>query len=186
MDKHYQAEDPVGEMNEFLTLEGFNPQDCASMLTAAYVKQAGCFTLSTIDIETDRTVQSVSDEDNRLQVTSCVTSGFSNKARAGSRTGNDLYPGTINIMVIVNGCMTDACMANAIITATEAKTAALQDLGVTLDNGKSATGTTTDAVLIAATGRGRVLHYAGTATQLGYLLGKTVYDGLIASGRLCI
>jgi len=38
-----------------------------------------------------------------------------------------------------------------------------------------ATGTTTDAIVIACTGRGRLLPYAGAATDLGFLVGRTVY-----------
>jgi adenosylcobinamide hydrolase len=47
-----------------------------------------------------------------------------------------------------------------------------------------ATGTTTDAIVIAATQRGRPYKYAGTATKLGYLIGKTVYDATQVSALL--
>ncbi|KIL40528.1 hypothetical protein SD70_13310, partial [Gordoniibacillus kamchatkensis] len=46
-----------------------------------------------------------------------------------------------------------------------------------------ATGTTTDAVLVAATGRGPLHRYAGTATEVGYLIGRTVYDAVLDAGR---
>jgi adenosylcobinamide amidohydrolase len=48
-----------------------------------------------------------------------------------------------------------------------------------------ATGTTTDAVLIAAAGGGSgpFHRYAGTATEVGYLIGRTVYDATLAAGR---
>ena len=38
--------------------------------------------------------------------------------------------GTINVIILTNAKLTDAAMARAIITVTEAKTAALQDLKI--------------------------------------------------------
>ncbi|WP_194830533.1 adenosylcobinamide amidohydrolase [Laceyella tengchongensis] len=67
------------------------------------------------------------------------------------------------------------------ITATEAKAAALADLGVTDSKGLVATGTTTDAVVIAATGniQDGVIHpYAGTLSPLGQAIARTVYAGV--------
>ena len=76
--------------------------------------------------------------------------------------------------------MTAAAMVNAVITATEAKAAALQDLGIVdpLHNA-AATGTTTDAIVIAVSQSDRygVRHaYAGSATTIGSAIGKAVYD----------
>lgn len=137
------------------------------------------------DGEEDRSrVQRVVNEPERLHVCAWVTVGLGNKARAGAELpASSLYPGTINTIIVINGRMTDAAMVNAVITATEAKAAALQDLGIEAA-GKPATGTTTDAVLIAATDRGQMYNYAGTATSVGYMIGRTVYDAIMASGRL--
>ena len=41
-----------------------------------------------------------------------------------------IVPGTINILVFTNKALTDSAMVKAIMTITEAKTAALQDWGV--------------------------------------------------------
>lgn len=117
-------------------------------------------------------------EPAELRVAAWVTAGLGNAARAGeARPLDRLYPGTVNIIVAVDGRMTDAAMANAVITATEAKAAVFQDLRIRVGGtGSIATGTTTDAVLVAATGRGRRDYvYAGTATRLGYLLSRAVY-----------
>ncbi|MFS0837663.1 adenosylcobinamide amidohydrolase [Paenibacillus sp. 1P03SA] len=121
--------------------------------------------------------------DTGIAVSAWVTVGYSNMARAGrGLPASALFPGTINIIVAVEGELTDEAMVNAVITATEAKAAALQDLGVALKDGSGATGTTTDAVLIAATQRGRLHRYAGTATYLGHMIGRTVYDAAMQSG----
>ncbi|MFB7817259.1 adenosylcobinamide amidohydrolase [Paenibacillus chitinolyticus] len=121
--------------------------------------------------------------DTGIAVSAWVTVGYSNMARAGRGLPvSALFPGTINIIVAVEGELTDEAMVNAVITATEAKAAALQDLGVALEDGSGATGTTTDAVLIASTQRGRLHRYAGTATYLGHMIGRSVYEAAMQSG----
>jgi adenosylcobinamide hydrolase len=166
--KAYRCDDPLAEMNDFLTARGYEPSEAACMLTAAKVEDAG-FSAMALGV----------------QVCTWVTVGLGNKARAGMDLPRSaLFPGTINIIALIDGCLTDEAMVNAVITATEAKAAALQDLGVRVgDTGPLATGTTTDAVLIAATQRGLACRYAGTATELGYLIGRTVYEAAVQSGR---
>jgi adenosylcobinamide hydrolase len=179
VDKNYDAKDPIEEMNRFLLNEGLRPDETAGMLTAAWVKDAG--------IHTEVWVDEGKAEQDQLMVCAYVTVGLSNKARAGNTLPmTALYPGTINTIVFIHGTLTDAAMVNAVITATEAKTAALADLGIWMDSsddGRTATGTTTDAVLIAANNRGSFHPYAGTATQLGYCIGRAVYESIMASGR---
>ncbi|MEC0229214.1 adenosylcobinamide amidohydrolase [Paenibacillus alba] len=187
VDKLYNEPDPLGEMNTFIQREGFDPQETAGMLTAAFVKDVGYHALAWGNQEGDHLPSEILQQDQEqehLQVCSWVTVGLGNKARAGAILPiTSLYPGTINTIVVINGCLTDAAMVNAVITATEAKSAALQTLGVEVD-GHPATGTSTDAVLIAATGRGQTYRYAGTATSLGYLIGRTVYDAILAQKHL--
>jgi adenosylcobinamide hydrolase len=163
VDKSYLCDDPLQEMDRFLLKRDFVPAECACMLTAARVADAGY------------SVGQIGD----LTVCTWVTAGLGNPARSGmERPDSELFPGTINTIVLIDGNPTDAAMVNAVITATEAKAAVLQDLAVTISEQSRliATGTTTDAVLIAATGRGRPIRYAGTATELGHLIGRTVYD----------
>jgi iron complex transport system ATP-binding protein len=125
------------------------------------------------------------------------TAGTGNACAAGIPVAlgeNAAAPGTINIVVLIDGNLTGAAMVNAVITATEAKTRAIFQAGIRLPDGSMATGTTTDAIVIACTGRGKSLPYAGAATELGYLVGHTVYraveQGLkdylsaVAAGRL--
>ncbi|SDO30098.1 Adenosylcobinamide amidohydrolase [Paenibacillus sp. yr247] len=189
VDKLYNEADPLREMDDFIQSEGLSPQETAGMLTAARVKDVGYSALTwgadeAADIsEYDRKLSQRLGEE-LLHVCSWVTVGLGNKARAGAELpAASLYPGTINTIVVINGSLTDAAMVNAVITATEAKAAALQALGVHVD-GQTATGTTTDAVLIATTCRGQTYSYAGTATTLGYLIGRTVYKAIMASGQL--
>jgi adenosylcobinamide hydrolase len=188
VDKTYNETDPLVEMEAFIAREGLEPQDTAGMLTAAWVNDVGFSELGW-PLKEEPSAQGVDaitrvDEDESLRVASWVTVGLGNKARAGAiLPATSLYPGTINTIVVIEGSLTDAAMVNAVITATEAKAAALQALNITV-NGQIATGTTTDAVLIAATGRGTTFRYAGTATSLGYLIGRTVHEAILASGQL--
>ena len=113
-----------------------------------------------------------------LTIAAVCTAGTSHPCAAGVPVvlGDRIdEPGTINIVVLIDGHLTDAAMVNAVITATEAKTRAICICGITMPDGSMATGTTTDTVVIASTGRGKPLPYAGAATDLGYLIGNTVY-----------
>ncbi len=115
-----------------------------------------------------------------LTVAAITTAGLSYPATAGDDIGyGDFKAGTINVIIIIDGNPTDACLVNAVITATEAKAAALHELDIRSKfSGKISTGTTSDAIVIAATGRGRPIEYAGTATTLGYLIARSTREGL--------
>ena len=84
--------------------------------------------------------------------------------------------GTINTMLFISRELTPAALIDAVMTATEAKTAALQELNVgSRYSDGLATGTGTDQIGIAARLRtGRPLSSAGKHTVLGELIGKTV------------
>ncbi len=69
-------------------------------------------------------------------------------------------------------------MVNAVIITTEVKTHLLLERGVRIPGGHVATGTSTDAVVVACTGRGDSLPYAGPATRVGWLIGQSVRQAL--------
>ena len=91
-------------------------------------------------------------------------------------------PGTINVILLVDGALTPAAMVNAVITATEAKTMTLGAWDVKTPEGDAASGTSTDTVVVACTGRGEELCYAGPATPVGWLAARAVRA---AMGRIC-
>jgi len=91
--------------------------------------------------------------------------------------------GTINTMLFINHELTPGAMVHAVMTATEAKTAALQELAVNsrYSNGL-ATGTGTDQIGVAARlDTGVPLSSAGKHTALGELVGKTVHSAVKAA-----
>lgn len=128
---------------------------------------------------THATVGELSQQDFSMFV--LATAGTSNAVRAGSRrqTYPGYHAGTINIFIWLDARMSQAAIVNAIITATEAKSAALADLAVVEQaNGLIATGTSTDAIFVAVSQHSAfpVEHqYAGAATELGCKLGELVY-----------
>ena len=115
------------------------------------------------------------DAADSLRMAVVVTAGTSNATNIAESDAIHAA-GTINIIILVNMGMTDACMANAIIAATEAKCNALASLDVRSRFSKgAATGTTSDAMVVASLQEGsRLCLYSGAATALGQLIGKNV------------
>ena len=103
-----------------------------------------------------------------------VTAGVGNATSAGITPPCGPKAGTINIIVLLDARLSRPAMLNAIITVTEAKSAVLTEMGIRTADGAAATGTSTDTVTVAMTGRGATLSYAGPATVLGWLIAKTV------------
>ncbi|WP_421077259.1 adenosylcobinamide amidohydrolase [Methanothermococcus sp. Ax23] len=83
--------------------------------------------------------------------------------------------GTVNIILITNADLTDGAMARAIITITEAKTNAFQELNIksTKYPELQATGTGTDNIIVVK-GFGKKADYTGGHTKLGEMIAKCV------------
>ena len=85
-------------------------------------------------------------------------------------------PGTINTLLFINKPLIPGAMARVIMTATEAKSAALQELAVNSRySDKLATGTGTDQIAVAAIQSDEpALTSAGKHSKLGELIGSAV------------
>ena len=121
-----------------------------------------------------------------LTVTVLATAGArSNAIRTGVDAGTYIEgntpAGTINIMLLTNIRLTDAAMARALITVTEGKTAALQDLNVpsTYTKTVQATGTGTDSIIVVSGTQGPQASYTGGHSRIGELIGKASYQAVI-------
>ncbi len=137
------------------------PEPTVGFMTAADVKRFGFSKLTVNDVS----------------VAVLVTAGLSNAVAAGEASMGGL--GTINTVVLVDADLTDGCMVEAVKTAIEAKCVALTDLDVRSRVGRLATGTTTDALAIACTERGKRFKYCGTGTELGLTIARTVREATI-------
>jgi adenosylcobinamide amidohydrolase len=108
-----------------------------------------------------------------FSISVAVTAGCQHGESSGEEMDVQEIAGTINIIVFIDGNPTDSCMVASLITATEAKSAALRDLDVrSRYTGDSATGSVTDSVVVAATGKGKTILLGGPASKLGKLVGS--------------
>lgn len=119
-----------------------------------------------------------------LEVTAIVTGGIDvNGGRAGDSAyyyeinGEWLFvPGTINIILLIDGNLPPHTLIRSLITATEAKAAALQELMAPSRYSQGiATGSGTDQIIAVANPQSP--HYftdAGKHSKLGELIGVTV------------
>jgi adenosylcobinamide hydrolase len=116
----------------------------------------------------------VSEADGGIAVTAVVTVGLDHPITAGVSLPAPWRPGTINTIVLLDARVPVAAAVNAIITATEAKVGALAAAGIRTAEGGPATGTVTDAVVVAWSDRGPALDYLGPAAPGGWLVARAV------------
>jgi adenosylcobinamide hydrolase len=101
-----------------------------------------------------------------------VTVGLGNRSAAGQSVVARWASSTINIIVVVDADPEPAALVNAVITVTEVKALALAAAGITTADGSPASGTSTDAVVIAATGRGPRARFGGPSSELGWTVAR--------------
>lgn len=125
-----------------------------------------------------------------MEVYALVTAGvMGNALRMGADTGSfyepdstgrHKKPGTINIILLSNMRLSSRAMTRAIISATEGKTAALQDMDIRSSSARrthQATGTGTDNIIVVQ-GQGEFIDASGGHTKMGELIAKAVYAGV--------
>ncbi len=184
------AQDPSAYRNEVAKAHNLEPKLCATLMTAANMRHAAVSALSFKD----------------LTVVAVVTAGVEGNAGrigdpAGGYEGANGYedltgssdfkknedpnkPGTINTMLFINKPLTAGALTRTIMTATEAKVAALQELAVNSRYSDGlATGTGTDQIAVAAAydATWPPITSAGKHSKLGELIGKTVKEAVKAS-----
>ena len=163
VNKDYRCNDHRSEMALFLKSKGFEPSETVGMMTAVILD----------DVVYKRYTGT------GLSIFVVVTAGVGNAIDASKSELHsfEMIPGTINTWIFVEGELTEEAFIQSIMTATEAKVKAMNDLKVMDEvTGTLATGTSTDSILIAATQTGEVLEFAGTITLLGKLISKAVYQ----------
>jgi adenosylcobinamide amidohydrolase len=112
------------------------------------------------------------------RVLAITTVGLSNLTSAGHSPIAVCPHSTINTLVVVDADPEPAALVNAVITATEVKGLALRAAGVVMPDGTAASGTSTDAVVIAATGRGPAARFGGPASPFGWAVARAVRAAL--------
>lgn len=109
-----------------------------------------------------------------VRVGAVATVGLGVPVAAGVTPPVAWQPSTINVVVVLDAGLDRAAAVNGVITVTEAKVGALVDAGVTTAEGTPATGTVTDAVVLAWTGRGPRVPYLGPGTVAGWCVARAV------------
>ena len=116
-----------------------------------------------------------------MEVYALVTAGVkSNAVRMSADEGRFYEPGTINIILLPNMKLSPRAMTRAIISATEAKTAALQDLDIRSSYTPrihQATGTGTDNIIVVE-GEGIQVDNSGGHSKMGELIARAVYGAV--------
>ncbi len=119
------------------------------------------------------------EDEGGLGVLVLVSVGLGNPVAAGiSRRAVAVPSSTINTIVVVDALASPAALVNLIITVTEAKTAVLRDTGVRCSDGSPASGTSTDAVVVAGSGRGLPCEFGGPISDLGALTARAARRAL--------
>lgn len=117
-----------------------------------------------------------------MEIIALVTAGVrSNALRMSTDTGNYYEPGTINMIILTNMQLSPRAMTRAIISATEAKSAALADLDIRSSATPllhQATGTGTDNIIVVQ-GIGARIDNSGGHSKMGELIARTVYQGVV-------
>jgi adenosylcobinamide hydrolase len=129
-----------------------------------------------------------------LRVCAIVTAGIDkNGGRAGDpasyyENGESFEPvgGTINTILLINASLPEYAMTRALMTATEAKAAALQQLMArSIYSTGLATGSGTDMITIVAD-PGSAIHLSdsGKHSKLGELIGRTLINATTAALKM--
>lgn len=170
----HEEDFPGGSVPAYLRLKlleaGCDPEKSSALLTSARMEWH----------------RSASRTQGPLTVEVIATGGAEKTAaRAGDpalyeeRDGHFFPVGTINLIALVNGSLPDGIMARALITLTEGKTAAFQDLGIAaVYTGRAATGTATDGITLITNPEGPVYTDAGTFSALGSMLAACAHDAV--------
>jgi len=171
-------------------IHGLNDDQPPDLTLAQYCRNCG-LSGTTVGLMTAASMDSfrlVQATEQGIEIIVLVTAGLSNARRAGDyaehrKIGNpQIDAGTINIICLTTAGLTRAAMVEAVITATEAKTATLQNLGIKSPvSNNLATGTGTDAVAIAS-GHGSIkISYCGKHVVFGEILAKLVIEAVVSS-----
>lgn len=158
--RDYAGHDPVGDIRRAARTAGCEPD--VGLMTA-------------VDLDRVRLAAAAA---AGVTAIAAVTAGVDRPWAAGSSRGPHPSAGTINTVVVVDRNLAPAAALNLVATITEAKVLALLEAGVRTPDGKPASGTATDAVVIAWPLAGDPLPFGGPATAPGWAAAAAVRQAL--------
>jgi iron complex transport system ATP-binding protein len=159
--KHCPWEDAGLRLDAFAARRAL-PAPWVGLLTAAWTEKA----------------QVASESAAGITALAVVTVGLGNPVAAGLSAAAPPAPGTINTVVVVDAVVEPAALVNLVMTATEVKSLVLAEAGLRCPDGQPATGTSTDAVVVAATGRGPTVRFGGPISDAGWIVASAARRAL--------
>lgn len=159
------TEDPKEYFREKLIDTGRSDSDSIGFLTSASL------------LDYSESVSVLSD----LWVRVVGTVGLGNAVHVAESSKFLEYYGTINLLVQTSVPLSLSASIEAVSVATEARTAAVLDARIPVEGERIATGTGTDCIGIVSPDRDRAEIYVGKHTEIGRLIGKSVYE-VVATG----
>ncbi|GAA3907811.1 hypothetical protein GCM10022228_17730 [Halomonas cibimaris] len=163
VDRDYAGHAPADDLARWLGERDIEAGSAVAMMTAVKLKYAAMHSAPLGNRENAVLTLATAGSGNAVDITA-------------EGTDPRLVAGTVNVFVFVDAHLTPGALVNACLSVTEAKVAAMRDANVIDAHSQTlATGTSTDCVSIAATQRGAATPYAGSGTELGRAIGRTVY-----------
>jgi adenosylcobinamide hydrolase len=159
--KNVTLDDLEHRLAAFVARRGV-PSPWVGLLTAAWTEEA----------------QVAEATEHGITALAVVTVGLSNRVAAGVAPRATWTPSTINAIVVVDAAPEPAALVNAVMTVTEVKTALLVAAGIRCEDGTPASGTSTDAVVVAATGRGPRCRFGGPVSEFGSVVARVARSAL--------
>lgn len=159
--KNHPCDDAAADLARFCRARAI-PEPYVGLLTSAWTEKA----------------VTAAETCNGVTALAVATVGLGNPVEAGRSPVAVCRPSTINTIVVLDANPEPEAFVNLVITATESKTLALMAAGVRSPEGAPASGTSTDAVVVAATGRGPRRRFGGPVSDLGWVVARVVRSAL--------
>ena len=159
--KHCPWGDAARRLDAFATGRAL-PAPRVGLLTAAWTERA----------------QVAAERGHGLGALVVTTVGLGNVVAAGWSPAATAAPGTINTIVVLDAQVEPAALVNLALTVTEVKTLVLMAAGLPCADGQPASGTSTDAVVVAATGRGPMVRFGGPISEAGWVAAQAARRAL--------
>jgi adenosylcobinamide amidohydrolase len=166
VDRHCPWGDAALRLDAFAARRGL-PTPRVGLLTAAWTERA----------------EVAAESARGLTALVVATVGLGNMITAGVSPPAAATPGTINTIVVLDADVEPAALVNLALTVTEVKTLAMVAAGLTCADGGAASGTSTDAVVVAATGRGPTVRFGGPISDAGWVVARATRTALGAGIR---
>src|SRR5262249_39389969 len=166
VDRDCPWEDAETHLEPFVTRRQL-PSPWVGLLTAAWTERA----------------QVAAESAHGIHALVVTTVGLSNTVAAGRSGPARSGLGTINTIVVVEAVVEPGALVNLALTVTEVKALVLAAAGVRCADGADASGTSTDAVVVAATGRGVPARFGGPISDAGWVVARAARRALVDGVR---